>query len=313
MRVVSDLGYYWFSDRPALGWDLTKRVLDAATGDEPPRTRAAALISAGQLAMQLRRSGDARDVLTEALELLGDQPSRSRGWAHYHLGRLEAIEVGLAAASPAFEAASEDFLQVGDFLGRAWSLFWRAQVCDDLDAARPMEEELLALARTEGIDHVLPAALQNFEAHHAFRCGRPEEAYQHLAEAVSILESLGDVWQLSDIRIGSAGLTLQFEQPQYWHFLGLAAEAMGHEAAMAHAHHFLTVAAEGLRRHGQPTVACELAWAIDERSMTRVSHRRSTFDKWIHACRALGPAPRQSLDPDDAVALAVAAILPTND
>ena len=217
--------------------------------------------------MQQQAFDDARKVLTEALELLGDQPSRARGWARFHLGRTEAIEDGSADAIPAFEAACEDFLQVGDFLGRAWSLFWRVQVCEDLDVARPMEEELLVLARSEGLDHVLPAALLNFEAHHAFRCGRPEEAYQHLAEAVSIHERLGDRWQLADIRIGSAGLCLPFDQPQYWHYLGLAALAMGHEAAMAHASHFLTVAAEALRRHGQPELACELAWAVDERSM----------------------------------------------
>ena len=105
MRVVSDLGYHWFSDRPALGWDLTERVLDAATGDEPPRTRAAALISAGQLLQQQQRFDDAREALTEALELLGDQPSRARGWARFQLGRTEAIDDRSADAIPAFEAA----------------------------------------------------------------------------------------------------------------------------------------------------------------------------------------------------------------
>ncbi len=172
-----------------------------------------------------------------------------------------------------------------------------------------MEVELLALARSEGIDHVLPAALQNFEAYHAFRSGRPEEAYQHLAEAVSILERLGDLWQLADIRISSASLTLTFQQPQYWHYLGLAAQGMSHEAAMAHADHFLIVAAEGLRRHGQPALACELAWSIDERSRPGESPRRSDFDQWVGGCRALGSAPLQPLDRDEAVALAVAAIL----
>jgi tetratricopeptide (TPR) repeat protein len=310
MRVVSALGYHWFSDSPALGWDLTNRVLDAATGDEPPHIRASALISAGQLAMQSHRMGDAHDMLSEALELLGDRPSRQRGWARFHLGRTEAITVGLVDAIPAFEAATEDFLEVGDRYGQAWSLFWRAQLCADIDAARPMEEELLVLARSEGIDHVLPVALQNFEAYHAFKSGRPDEAYQHLAEAVSILERLGDRWQLADIRISSAGLTLTFDQPQYWHFLGLAAKEMGHEAARAHANHFLVVAAEGLRRHGQPALACALAWTADDRAPTP---RRSKVGEWFDRCRALGPAPLQPLDRDEAVALAVAAILATDD
>ena len=251
-------------------------------------------------------------MLTEALELLGSEPSRQRGWARFHLGRAEAITGEVGAAISAFETATEDFLQVRDHLGHAWSLVWRANFCADLDTARPMEEELLALARTEEIDHVLPVALQAFEAHHAFRTGRPDDAHQHLAEAVSILERLGDLWQLADIRIGSADLTLTFQQPEYWHYLGLAAKGMGHEAAMAQANYFLIVAAEGLRRHGQPALACKLAWSIEDRLAPRdYRPRRDTpyFDRWIDACRALGPAPLQPLDRDEAVALACAAIL----
>ncbi|MFL6206682.1 MAG: ATP-binding protein [Acidimicrobiales bacterium] len=313
LRVVGHLGYYWFSESPALGWDLSNRVLDAATGEEPPRIRANALIAAGQLALQTKRLGDARNMFAAALELLGDEPSRQRGWAQYHLGRAQAFDEGLDTAIPTFEAATADFLEVDDHLGRAWSLFWRANLNADLDAARPMEEELLALARTEGIDHVLPAVLQNFEAFHAFRSGRPGDAYQHLEEAVSILERLGDLWQLADIRIASASLTLTFQQPQYWHYLRLAAEGMGHEAAMAHADHFLIVAAEGLRRHGQLALACELAWSIDEHTMVRETPRRSDFDGWVYGCRAFGPRPAQALDREDAVALAVTAILASDE
>ena len=311
LRVVGHLGYYWFSERPALGWDLTRRVLDAATGDEPPRIRANALIAAGQLAMQARRFGDARNMLTEALELLGDEPSRQRGWARYHLGRAEAITGELGAAIPAFEAATEDFLQVGDHLGHAWSLFWRANLCADLDTARPMEEELLALARTEGIDHVLPVALQNFEAHHAFRTGRPDDAHQHLAEAVSILERLGDLWQLADIRIGSA-------EP-HPDVPATAVLALPRPGGQGHGPR----GSKGPRkplpdRRGRGVAPTRPARA---RMQARVGHRgplgaprepptrRSDFDRWLDACRALGPAPLQPLDRDGAVALACAAIL----
>jgi len=86
---------------------------------------------------------------------------------------------------------------------------------------------------------------------------------------------------------------------------------MGHEAAMAHANHFLIVAAEGLRRHGQPVLASKLAWAIEDHFVPRESPRRDKpyFDRWLDACRALGPAPERRLDLDEAVALACAAIL----
>ena len=310
LRVVGHLGYYWFSESPALGWDLSKRVLDAATGRGTPthaRHRPHRGRTAGACSQQ--RTGDARNMLTEALELLGDQPSRPRGWARYHLGRTQAFTDGSAAAIPAFEAATEDFLQVGDHLGHAWSLFWHAYLCADLDAARPMEEELLALARSEGIDHVLPAALQNFEAlprlqvrtaggglpaprgggFHPRAARRPVAARRHP-------HLLGQPHP--DVR---ATPVLALPRP--------GGQGMGHEAAMAHADHFLIVAAEGLRRHGQPALACELAWSIDERSMPRESPRRSDFDEWVDGCRALGPAPAQPLDRDEAVALAVAAIL----
>ena len=312
LRVVGSLGYYWFSERPALGWDLTRRVLGEATGDEPPRTRANALIAAGQLAMSRRR--DPRNLLTEALELLGGEPSRQRGWARYHLARAEAIRGDSGLAIPTFEAATEDFVQSGDHLGHAWSLFWRADLCADLDTARPMEEELLALARTEGLDHVLPVALQRFEAHRSFRTGRPDDAHQHLAEAASILEGLGDLWQLADVRIGSVSLTLMFEQREYWQYLVLAANGMGHEAARAHGTNFLIVAAEGLRRQGQPVLACQLAWAIEDPLVPRESPGRdsSDFHGWLDACRALGPAPSQPLDRAEAIALACAAILGSN-
>jgi predicted ATPase len=313
MRVVGALGYYWFSERPALGWDLTERVMDAATGDEPHRVRAAALISAGPLVLQRQRPDDARNMLTEAIHLLGDQPSRTRGWAWYHLGRTEIIEARAAHAIPAFESATEDFLQAGDPLGQAWSLLYRAQLCDDVDAARRMAEDLLALARREGLDHVLPAALLSFAVPDAFRSGRTREAFDHLAEAVSILERLGDLWQLADIRIGAAAVTLSFDQPQYWHFLGLAAEGMGDEAAMVHGQHFIGVAAEGLRRHGQPALARDLAWAVEDAWMRSDRGPWTDFASWVNECRALGPAPLQPLDRDEAVSLAVAAILAADD
>jgi predicted ATPase len=312
MRLVRALGPHWGYDRPALLWDLTKRVLDAATGDEPPRMRAAFLVSAGARALQQQCYGEARDMLTEAVELLGDQPSRLRGWALYNLGRAEASGDRPADAIPNFETAAEDFLRAGDPLGQAWSLLQRAQLCADVDVARHMADEVLALARSESLDHVLPSVLLAFEAPHAFRSGRPDDAYRHLAEAASIHERLGDLEMLAEIRIGAAALTLSFDQPQYWHFLGLAANEMGHEAAMTHADHFLIVAAEGLRRHGQPALACELAWAVDEHWLRSSNPLWSDPASWVDTCQALGPAPLQPLDRDDAIALAVAAILPAD-
>ena len=78
---------------------------------------------------------------------------------------------------------------------------------------------------------------------------------------------------------------------------------------MAHASHFLGVAAEALRRRGQPELACQLAWAVRETFLHRDEPRARDLVAWVDACRALGPAPDEPLDREEAVALAVAAIL----
>ena len=126
---------------------------------------------------------------------------------------------------------------------------------------------------------------------------------------MSILERLGDLWQLADVRIGAAAVTLSFDQPQYWHFLGLAAEGMGDEAAMVHGQHFIGVAAEGLRRHGQPALACALAWLSKTPGCAAIAAHGPTSPPGSMSVEPSGLRRCNRSIANEAVSLAVAAIL----
>ena len=173
LLVVGALGYFWFSERPAEGWRLTSRVLDACDGTEPPALRSGALLTAGQLLQLQLRLSESRDALTEAVALVeGECSSSVLGWALFQLGRTEAMADRTVDAWKCFERAQPVFRLAGDHMGSGWTQLWRGNLCEDPDEKAAITAELVEFAREKHLLHVLAGALGTLAAPQAFRRGR---------------------------------------------------------------------------------------------------------------------------------------------
>jgi predicted ATPase/class 3 adenylate cyclase len=302
LRIVSTLGYYWFSERPAEGWRLTQRVLAELRGDEPPSAVAGALVTAGQLLQQQWRYADARASLEQAIGLVGERPTHVLGRATFHLGRAEAAMGDRDAARATFDRAEAIFTVVPDPYAMAWTQLWQVELCDDPIAADRRVAELVPRLREQGIAHVLASMLSGYEARRLFLLGDHEGAFAALRESIAINEQLGDTWQLVGAWISAASLSLSHGRPEAVLLADRAAALMATDAGRTYRDHFLGVAAELLRRHGRAELASDLAWSVSDE--WRPSYE--DFESWIARLRAAAPPPAAPIE--EPVAVAVAAI-----
>ena len=152
VRLAKELAAFWLHcGLVDMGYRLTAVALERAEARVRDRTRAAALIGAGQLAGTLRRHAEAHQYGAEALSIGREIADRSLVAEALRLLAYVAIE---RTDDTAARAYGEESLAVardlGDKLLLAKSVNVLGEFCraaGDMEAAQPHYEEALALAR----------------------------------------------------------------------------------------------------------------------------------------------------------------------
>ena len=305
LRMIGTLGYLWFSERPAEGWRLTQRVLAACDGSEQPRLRAGAFLTAGPLLQQQLRLDESLAALSEALALLGDEPSTDLAWTRFHIGRADAMAGRVPAAREMFDLALATFTAVGDPAGIAWTQLWRARLSDDDDVQSEITDALLEFARTEGLPHVMAAGLANLAAPYAFKVGEIDRGFAQLGEAVDMFRDLNDTWQVMESLLSMVSWSLHFERPDVAEVLREVAPLLSEFGDEANERRFIGLTAEALRRTNEVAKAADLAWAVGDSWRTG---RFREFEEWIDRCRRGGRRPAKPLPLEEALTVALDAV-----
>ena len=191
MRIVANLGPYWYRRISADGRRMAMEVLAAASGDEPARLRAGVLLSAALLAEQTSSLPEALEHLTEAVGLLGSGDRSLRlAWALFHQGRVLAMSARAHADRPLRRALAL-FRECGEPSGEAWCALWLAQITEDVVRLHWISE-VMRVGRDPRGRPMVAAALFHFAGPDALARGDRELAILHYDEAVELCRRSGD-------------------------------------------------------------------------------------------------------------------------
>ncbi|WP_067510130.1 AfsR/SARP family transcriptional regulator [Actinoplanes sp. TFC3] len=177
-------------------WRETHQIALAAArqaGDK--RGQAAMLYSTGSLNVIERRTGDARDNLTAAVEIfgrIGDEVGTAL--VNQHLGHVEWISGRYAQADDHYSRALQTHRRNGDLVSTAYVLQTIAHIRiehNEFDAAIELLTEALDLSRRVGNRRTEAQVLHRLGEVHR-HAGRAHEAVEVLARALSVVREFGD-------------------------------------------------------------------------------------------------------------------------
>ena len=270
MRLVGATGLAWMMTDPGHGYRLARRVLDAATGDEPPAVRAGCLLGAGMSAQLGSDMPAARQLLDEAARAFRSLGvAKAEAWALYFSANNEMSTTGperLARAQLLFEAPPLDPL------GTAWVLTQLGIVrlfVDEPAEARAFLERAVDVATEHDVTHVMGTTLSILGLVEAWE-GELERGRALTAEGVELYRALGETYLLINAIRAQAHLELlagELDAAAAFlvESLRLTVELGSHEVSFG-----LLLAAEVLRRRGDMTGAAHAqriarrAWPHDE-------------------------------------------------
>ncbi|MFN2462501.1 MAG: LuxR C-terminal-related transcriptional regulator [Candidatus Dormibacteria bacterium] len=223
LRLVGAARDLWFMRAQADGLRLAKELL--AREIVPDTYKARALVTAGQLANTLQRTGEATAFLEEACEISRVQgAAQTLAWATWTLGVAGFLGENLAPAARSFEESRDMFEEIGDRtgVGRATAslgtvLFLRGE----LEEARATLTKALSVAE-ETVDDFGQGLCHLYLGLAAGRAGDRPDAGTHLRAAIRVLGDLGDNTLLT---LALAGLALSLERADRRRALRLASAA----------------------------------------------------------------------------------------
>jgi predicted ATPase/class 3 adenylate cyclase len=238
MRLVAATGFPWMTTDPAHGYRLARRVLDAATGSEPPIVRAGCLFGAGltgQLAGDVPAARQLLDQAARAYRTLG--AIKAEAWALYFSALNEMSTTGPERAARALLLFETPPI---DPLGTAWvlTLLGTDHLFDDEPAeARVVMERAVEIATEHDVTHVLGITLSILGLVEAWE-GQIDRGRELTAQGVELYRALGDAYQLINTVRVQAHVELLDDKPdaatEYLvETLRLTAELGSHEVTFA--------------------------------------------------------------------------------
>lgn len=192
-KALNRIGLTYFDERqPALSEPYDREALEISRFLGEDEMIAAHLLAVGIGASTRGETGEARELLREALELT--KRERTAALVHNSLAIAERKAGNLAASTAEFEAALALFEQLGEeaaIAGVRNNLGNTAQQLGDLDLAARWFEEALDLATRSKSESIRSYALNNLSVI-ATRRNRLDEAQRWLEQSLAIKERLGD-------------------------------------------------------------------------------------------------------------------------
>jgi predicted ATPase/DNA-binding CsgD family transcriptional regulator len=223
LRLAGAARDLWFTRAQADGLRLSRLLLERCP--ERDAYRARALMTAGQLANTLQRTGEAAALLEEARDI-----SRASGaaeplaWATWTLGVAGFLGEDPTAAQRSLMESRDMFVALGNRTGtgRATASLGTVQFLrGELDLARATLAEALAIAE-EAFDPFGQGLCHLYLGLAASRAGEHPRADEHLRSAVRLLSELGDNTLLT---FALAGIALNLGRSDRRRALRLAAAA----------------------------------------------------------------------------------------
>jgi predicted ATPase/DNA-binding SARP family transcriptional activator/class 3 adenylate cyclase len=211
VRIVGSLGLYWFTYDQASGRRWCEAVVDVATG-VVPRSRAAALLSAGMVAQNDAAWDPAIAWLRKALAIYrAENETLGEAASLFYLGRAldnrwrldDFDERDAAEAIDCFEQGLRLFTQLGIWFGAGWCqifLAFRALDEQDLDRAEKLSRQVIEQCNTAGVRHPVGQAFCNL-AIIAHQRGHHHAAAEFLENAIAVYRDLNDPWQLAGLLV----------------------------------------------------------------------------------------------------------------
>jgi predicted ATPase/DNA-binding CsgD family transcriptional regulator len=212
LRIVARLGQHWTTVNTAVGYRLSRLVLDACQGNEPSRLVGRAMASTANLGSLLEHDGEWTSMFERAIELLdaaGDRSGLTN--ALYWFGRYNG---DVATVERTIEIAEE----TGNELTLAWSLINKATLLAEhgatFTACLPLFERAGAIGQNNSLPLLRAAALMRTVSCHEL--GYAPDAERVLdqdiaslaAEAETIVRAFGDDWQKYEMVMLQARLRL---------------------------------------------------------------------------------------------------------
>jgi predicted ATPase/DNA-binding SARP family transcriptional activator len=214
VRIVGSLGLYWFSYDQVSGRRWCEAVVDVATG-VVPRSRAAALLSAGMVAQNDAAWDPSIAWLREALAIYrAENEALGEAASLFYLGRAldnrwrldDFDERDAEEAIDCFEEALRLFTQLGVWFGAGWCqifLAFRALDEQDLDRAEKLSRQVIEQCNSAGVRHPVGQAFCNL-AIIASQRGQHDTAAEFLENAIEVYRDLNDPWQLAGLLVDLA-------------------------------------------------------------------------------------------------------------
>ena len=219
LRFVAGMWRFWQMRGHLLeAWDRVQRVLALPNlADAAPDVRARGLSAAGGIAYWREDGPAAHALYREALELArttGDRALLAEALTNfgYVPEPNQSASSGLSVGGrPFFEEAIGLYRELGDRGGLANAIGALAMSrirAGDLDDARPLVEESLALARAAGNQFAI--GWSHFGLWQiAYFERRPQEAMRHGADALQVFNEAGDVSGVSVTLVGLSATAAQ--------------------------------------------------------------------------------------------------------
>ncbi|MDH3426717.1 MAG: hypothetical protein OEM22_08630, partial [Acidimicrobiia bacterium] len=245
LRIAASISFFWwlhshFGESGA--W--FQRLL--AVGESvAPYVRAKLLIGAGEFSMSVSDHGQAEERLTEAGSIAAEiDAPRIEGWALAYLMTNEAFRLEMDAARVYGEQSLNIFQNAGDLLGIGYVMFMRT-VVDYFDLWRDNKmtpavaedlmsklEPMVAGAQQFG-ERNLVGHLLDLLGPIALEAGRLDEAAQHIHEAVTAFNSLGNQICLAHALDHVALLATRVNQPAAAAILLAATTTLRHQLGVS--------------------------------------------------------------------------------